>query len=570
MFPRNLFLLLATRQTLLSWRLAPPAATTPHETYSLGVLLCWFALVLPHGPQRLLFSGPRNTRAAHVAAELCDGSTFTSLLLVSAVPFSDSFCRSMGCVSWTCSVSYGSQHCFPIWVLCSSYFFCRFLPFHCILSLFPIFHDVCSHPFPPPDLRRESCTWPVTVHCFRPKKEHHASCCGWPLVIGLFDMLEIRCPLTCLVTKGQQHSWTGVCSTPVDLLQLVAVLLWSYSFDLPLPFSCYLELCVLPTVLACFLVLPVIALARPQLCFVLCMERASFLKSLTTCSHPFQTMEAKKPVFCERLRKSDIAANQLYEREKAVMFTHLKFTSHMWHRPATRRTNVCHPFRAQMCEIWMTDSRTCSCEPSSRKKKYRTTPFQKTASGPPSSRWMVKASITAGSTLEDEIFRWYCRGRTRQTFESNERLWKTGMVNTPSVLVHLTSRTRPGPSPRRDQCRAPVSDVLRNIGTMQCVPPKMCSLVVTSHLSGAPWNSNANAICFSFVTEGRGCAESPPNSWRSFSRKKLEEGKEGKMTKPSDDTVYLRRDIMEALKRSDEKWKVTQEMLMKKWKASQE
>ena len=35
-------------------------------------------------------------------------------------------------------------------------------------------------------------------------------------------------------------------------------------------------------------------------------------------------------------------------------------------------------------------------------------------------------------------------------------------------------------------------------------------------------------------------------------KRKLEEGKEGKM-KPSDDTVYLRRDIMEALKRPDEK-----------------
>ena len=36
-------------------------------------------------------------------------------------------------------------------------------------------------------------------------------------------------------------------------------------------------------------------------------------------------------------------------------------------------------------------------------------------------------------------------------------------------------------------------------------------------------------------------------------KRKLEEGKEGKMTKPNDDTVYLRRDIMEALKRSDDK-----------------
>ena len=36
-------------------------------------------------------------------------------------------------------------------------------------------------------------------------------------------------------------------------------------------------------------------------------------------------------------------------------------------------------------------------------------------------------------------------------------------------------------------------------------------------------------------------------------KRKLEEGKEGKMTKPNDDTVYLERNIMEALKRSDEK-----------------
>ena len=36
-------------------------------------------------------------------------------------------------------------------------------------------------------------------------------------------------------------------------------------------------------------------------------------------------------------------------------------------------------------------------------------------------------------------------------------------------------------------------------------------------------------------------------------KRKLEEGKEGKATKPNDDMVYLKRDIMEALKRSDEK-----------------
>ena len=36
-------------------------------------------------------------------------------------------------------------------------------------------------------------------------------------------------------------------------------------------------------------------------------------------------------------------------------------------------------------------------------------------------------------------------------------------------------------------------------------------------------------------------------------KRKLEEGKEGKMTKQNHDMVYLRRDIMEALTRSDEK-----------------
>ena len=57
-------------------------------------------------------------------------------------------------------------------------------------------------------------------------------------------------------------------------------------------------------------------------------------------------------------------------------------------------------------------------------------------------------------------------------------------------------------------------------------------------------------------------------------KRKFEEGKEGKVWKPSDDTVHLRRDIMEAFKRADEKMenyskktdekkKVIQEKLMK-------
>ena len=64
-------------------------------------------------------------------------------------------------------------------------------------------------------------------------------------------------------------------------------------------------------------------------------------------------------------------------------------------------------------------------------------------------------------------------------------------------------------------------------------------------------------------------------------KRKLDEGKEGKTTKPNDDMVYLKRDIMEALERSDEKmdsysrktdekWIATQERPMKKWNATQE
>ena len=47
-------------------------------------------------------------------------------------------------------------------------------------------------------------------------------------------------------------------------------------------------------------------------------------------------------------------------------------------------------------------------------------------------------------------------------------------------------------------------------------------------------------------------------------KRKLEEGKEGKTMKSNDDMIYLERDIMEALKRSDEKWKAVQERLMRK------
>ena len=53
-------------------------------------------------------------------------------------------------------------------------------------------------------------------------------------------------------------------------------------------------------------------------------------------------------------------------------------------------------------------------------------------------------------------------------------------------------------------------------------------------------------------------------------KRKLDEGKEGKMTKPNEDMAHLKRDIMEALRKSDEKWIATQERPTKKWNATPE
>ena len=47
-------------------------------------------------------------------------------------------------------------------------------------------------------------------------------------------------------------------------------------------------------------------------------------------------------------------------------------------------------------------------------------------------------------------------------------------------------------------------------------------------------------------------------------KRKLDEGKEGKATKPSDDMAHLRKDIMEALKKSDEKMECYLERMKKK------
>ena len=53
-------------------------------------------------------------------------------------------------------------------------------------------------------------------------------------------------------------------------------------------------------------------------------------------------------------------------------------------------------------------------------------------------------------------------------------------------------------------------------------------------------------------------------------KRKLDEGKEGKMTKPNDDMAHLKRDIMEALRRSDEKMDSYSRKTDEKWNATLE
>ena len=48
-------------------------------------------------------------------------------------------------------------------------------------------------------------------------------------------------------------------------------------------------------------------------------------------------------------------------------------------------------------------------------------------------------------------------------------------------------------------------------------------------------------------------------------KEKLEETCKGKLTRPSEDAMFLRKEIIDALKRSDEKWKVTQGKPTKRW-----
>ena len=52
-------------------------------------------------------------------------------------------------------------------------------------------------------------------------------------------------------------------------------------------------------------------------------------------------------------------------------------------------------------------------------------------------------------------------------------------------------------------------------------------------------------------------------------KRKLDEGKEGKMTKPNEDMAHLKRDMMEALKKSDEKMECYSRKTDEKWKTTQ-
>ena len=70
---------LDTHRKLLSWRAAPPTTILlAHETCSLAISRCMFALALLHCPQRQLFFDEPSTRTASVAAKSSFICTYVS------------------------------------------------------------------------------------------------------------------------------------------------------------------------------------------------------------------------------------------------------------------------------------------------------------------------------------------------------------------------------------------------------------------------------------------------------------------------------------------------------------
>ena len=98
------------------------------------------------------FSGARRARTAYVAAKMRIVRTFPNATLLSAVLFSNAFCRSLSIVtsSWIlwsglCFVRFQLRHHSSDWVVRSSCFDCRRIPLNWIQSC-SIVHDVCSVP----------------------------------------------------------------------------------------------------------------------------------------------------------------------------------------------------------------------------------------------------------------------------------------------------------------------------------------------------------------------------------------------------------------------------------------
>ena len=99
--------------------------------------------------------------------------------------FSHDFQRSMSIVTAPRSfrprsASYGSNSNIASLyrVLCASCYFRWRIPLHWVPS-FPVFHGICSDPFPPPCLRCEWCNRSVAVNRIGRREHHHAACRFW-------------------------------------------------------------------------------------------------------------------------------------------------------------------------------------------------------------------------------------------------------------------------------------------------------------------------------------------------------------------------------------------------------
>ena len=119
----------------------------------------------------------------------------------------------------------------------------------------------------------------------------------------------------------------------------------------------------------------------------------------------------------------------------------------------------------------------------------------------------------------------------------------------------------------------------RALAQMYILVTHMIALQLPFHLTVGPLAPYKS--CVSHPCIARACIDCDPTIWyfvfffhrrdgskrtdghtrngrRQRKKRKLDEGKEGQMTKPNEDMAHVKRDIMEALKKSDEKWNATQ------------